>query len=64
MECQTARARAALEVSLPQRSERESLGRGFLRRRAFRGNLGASGVAMDDGEVSAGSTASVAPALG
>ena len=50
MECRTASVRVDQGGRVPQSNDRESLAGGFLRRRAFRGTLGASGVATDDWE--------------
>ena len=50
MECRTASACAALEVSWCQLGNRESLGGESLLRRALRGILLASRVAIDDCE--------------
>lgn len=54
MECRTARARVDQGGRVLQSNDRESLAGGFLRRRALRDTLGASGVATDDFEVSVG----------
>ena len=50
MECRTASARVDQGGRVPQSNDRESLAGGFLRRRALRDTLGASGVATDDWE--------------
>ena len=50
MECRTASACAALEVSWCQLGNRESLGGESLLRRVLRGIFGVSGVATDDCE--------------